>query len=169
MSNAPRHAHDAQAPAQRPASTQRPGTGSPLDALAPPENWSDAMAAANALSAMLAHPVDVETKGIAVVVRVAGPTLGQRECPAIIDAAQRAFAAAHGRKHAILDLSNVQTFSAMGVGLCTDFAKRAKEKKLSPILFGLRGDLLDQLRMFKIERLYTVIRSKQDLDNAIHG
>lgn len=163
MSNAPRHADDAHAPASQPRAS------SPLDSLAPPDTWAGAMAAADALSALLAHPVDVETKGIAVVVRVAGPGLGQRECPAIIDAAQRAFTAAHGRKHAILDLSNVQTFSAMGVGLCTDFAKRAKEKKLSPILFGLRGDLLDQLRMFKIERLYTVIRSKQDLDNYMHG
>lgn len=135
----------------------------------PPETWSDAMRAADALSAMLAHPVDVETRGVAVIVRAAGPALGQRECPAIIDAAQKAFTAAHGRTVAILDLSNVQTFSAMGVGLCTDFAKRARERKLKPILFGLRGDLLDQLRMFKIEKLFLVIRSKRDLEQEIHG
>jgi anti-anti-sigma regulatory factor len=162
MSNAPRHAPNAR-------DGDRPAAHSPIESLAPPETWSDAMAAADAISSLLAHPVDVEVRGIAVIVKVAGPGLGQRECPPIIDAAQKAFQAAHGRKNAILDLSAVQTFSAMGVGLCTDFAKRARERKLTPVLYGLRGDLLDQLRMFKIDRLFTVIRSRHDLDNAIHG
>lgn len=163
MSNAPRHAPNARDGEQPPAAS------SFVEAIGPPETWSDAMAAADAISALLAHPVDVELRGIAVIVRAAGPALGQRECPAIIEAAQKAFQGAHGRKHAILDLSNVRTFSAMGVGLCTDFAKRARERKLQPILFGLRGDLMDQLRMFKIERLFSVLRSRHDLENLIHG
>jgi anti-anti-sigma regulatory factor len=132
-------------------------------------SWSDALAAADAISALLAHPVDVEERGVAVIVKAAGPHLAQRECPAIIDAAQAAFQRAHGRTFAVLDLSDVQVFSAMGVGLCTDFAKRAKERKLTPVLYGLRGDLLNQLRMFKIERLFTVVRSRGDLEQLVRG
>lgn len=134
-----------------------------------PSNWSDALAAADAISSLLAHPVDVEERGVAIIVRAAGPHLAQRECPAIIDAAQRAFQSAHGRTKAVLDLTNVEVFSAMGVGLCTDFAKRARERKLDPILFGVRGDLLNQLRMFKIERLFTVVRSNRDLQHLMQG
>jgi anti-anti-sigma regulatory factor len=144
-------------------------SGQALDALAPPETWSDAMAAADAISAMLAHPVDVECRGVAVIVKATGPALGQRDCPAIMEAAAKAFQSAHGRKCAILDLSDIRTFSAMGVGLCTDFAKRARERKLEPILFGLRGDLMDQLRMFKIERLFKVVRARADLGRLIQG
>jgi anti-anti-sigma regulatory factor len=118
---------------------------------------------------LLAHPVDVEERGVALIVKAAGPHLAQRECPAIIDAAQAAFQRAHGRTFAVLDLSDVQVFSAMGVGLCTDFAKRAKERKLTPVLYGLRGDLLNQLRMFKIERLFTVVRSRGDLEQLVRG
>ncbi len=160
MSNAPGNRGEIQGGADgvRPPSSE-----------AHPASWSDALAAADAISALLAHPVDIEERGLAIVVKAAGPHLGQRECPAIIDAAQAAFVKAHGRKFAVLDLGDVQVFSAMGVGLCTDFAKRAKERKLTPVLFGLRGDLLNQLRMFKIERLFTVVRSKGDLEQLLRG
>lgn len=147
----------------------KPGHSDQPHTIHNPETWSDALAAADAISALLAHPVDVEERGVAVIVRAAGPSLGQRECPAIIEAAGKVFQHAQGRTKAVLDLSNVNIFSAMGVGLCTDFAKRARERKLEPILFGVRGDLLNQLRMFKIERLFTVVRSSRDLQRLIQG
>ncbi len=82
----------------------------------------------------------------------------------MVDAAQRAMAdMPRGMKYAVLDLQHINTFSAMGVGLCTDFAKRARECKLEPVLFGLRGDLMDQLRMFKIDRIFKIVRSQSDL------
>ncbi len=142
---------------------------SPSHAPSQPSTWSDALAAADAISALLAHPVDIEERGVAVIVRAAGPHMAQRECPAIIEAAQKAFQHAHGRTKAVLDLTNVTVFSAIGVGLCTDFAKRAREHKLDPVLYGVRGDLLNQLRMFKIERLFTVVRSGHDLQQIVQG
>jgi anti-anti-sigma regulatory factor len=127
------------------------------------ERWASALATDD-LAGLIPYAVVEASAPNAVVVHAIGPALGSRECPAVIDVAQRAIAAAGPEaRFAVLDLGEIRTFSAMGVGLCTDFAKRAREKKLEPVLFGLRGDLVDQLRMFKIDRLYKVVRSKTDL------
>jgi anti-anti-sigma regulatory factor len=106
----------------------------------------------------------VERDPSSIHVRPLGPGLDQRHCPAIIEMAAAALRdVPRGTRFAVLDLSEIRTMAAMGVGLCSDFAKRAKEKKLTPVLYGLRGDLLDQLRIFQIDRIYTVVRSHNDL------
>ncbi len=128
------------------------------------ENWASAVAAAGAISSLL-RLVEVERQSKAYLVRAAGPTLGQRQCPAIMHAVKQAFAEPHpGVKYAVLDLANVTTFSAMGVGLCTEFSRVARDERMAPVLFALRRGLMDQLRMFKIEQLYKVVRSQRDLN-----
>jgi anti-anti-sigma regulatory factor len=129
-----------------------------------PHSLDNAFAAAEALSSLTAKFVETEQEHGSVVVRALGPNLGQRECPAILEAAVEALRQRpKNARFFVFDLSNVRTFSALGLGLCQDLAKRVAEQKMKPVLFGLSGPLLDQLRMFKTDRLYPVVRSRGDL------
>lgn len=116
------------------------------------------------LAQLMMQPLEVDREPSAIVLRPANPALGQRECPLVLEAAAEVLETIDRRvRFMVLDLSNVNTFGAIGIGLCQELAKRAEEKRLKPILFGLKGPLLDQLRMFKIDSMYTVARSRGDL------
>lgn len=122
------------------------------------------------ITKLLAPPVEVDREPTAIILRPANPSLGQRECPMVLEAAAEVLESIDRRvRFLVLDLSNINTFSAMGIGLCQDLAKRAKEKRLKPVLFGLEGPLLDQLRMFRIDSMYTVVRSRGDLVTLTGG
>lgn len=122
------------------------------------------------LAQLMMQPLEVDREPTAIILRPANPSLGQRECPMVLEAAADVLESVDRRvRFLVLDLSNINTFSAMGIGLCQDLAKRAKEKRLKPILFGLKGPLLDQLRMFKIDTMYTVARSRGDLVTITGG
>jgi len=104
----------------------------------------------------------------AVVVRLVAPSIGQHEAPIISGEIAGALAQAPPRcKHLVLDLSAVSVVSSMGLAMCIDVRKSAKEQGMKTVLFGLNAHLRGLLRMMRVERLYKIVHSKDDLAKMI--
>ncbi|MFM1805576.1 MAG: hypothetical protein RL136_2455 [Planctomycetota bacterium] len=102
--------------------------------------------------------------------RITCPVVGQREAPIIAGEVAQAIANSNYPRGGalVLDLSSVSMLSSMGLGMCLDLRRQGEQAKLKPHLFGMSRQLLDILRMMKIERHYTVVYAKDQL-GAILG
>ncbi|MFO0826682.1 MAG: STAS domain-containing protein [Phycisphaerales bacterium] len=105
----------------------------------------------------------------AITIAPLNPSLGDREAHPIVEAAMRAIEQRPARaRYLVFDLSEVRTMTAYGLGLCNDLAKRAREAGLEPVLYGASRDTIDGLRLFKTDRLYKIVRSRDDLVALVH-
>lgn len=113
----------------------------------------------------LSQFVSIERYTRGVYVRVTCPSIGQREAPIITAEVGEALATGDMPKGGtlVLDLSAVVMLTSMGLGMCIDLRRRAETAKLKPHLFGMSRQLLDVLRMMKIDRQYTVMHGKEEL------
>ena len=111
-----------------------------------------------------AQYVSISWKPSGMVARVIAPSIGQREAPIveteILDALNEA---SKSIKWLVIDLSAVSVLSSMGLGMCVELRRYAKERKMRTALFGLNGHLMDLFRMMKVDRLYKNLHSKDDL------
>ena len=60
-------------------------------------------------------------------------------------------------------LAKSRTRVYVGLGMCVELRRHAKERKMRTALFGLNGHLRDLFRMMKVDRLYKTVHSKDDL------
>lgn len=108
--------------------------------------------------------VDIEWSPPFLTVRPAGPQIGQRESPIITDEVMPFFVhAGKSLKVLVLDLSNVTFMSSMGLGMCIAFRNKASSLGAKSALYGVTPDLLKLLAMMKIEKLYSIARSDEEL------
>ena len=106
----------------------------------------------------------------ALLVRVVAPSVGQHEAPIVATEILEAIANAPPKcKWLVLDLSAVSVLSSMGLGMCLDVRKSARAKGMKTVLFGLNAHLRGLFQMMKVERLYKVVHSKDDLKKLING
>ena len=106
----------------------------------------------------------------AVVIRVVTPSVGQHEAPVISLEFMEAFREApSGCKWVVIDLSAVSVVSSMGLAMCLDIRKQAKERGMKTVLYGMNAHLRGLFRMMRVERLYKLIHSKDDLKAIIEG
>lgn len=125
---------------------------------------TDSGRALDRISPFVLKAIEVERGPFALTLRPINPNLGRAECPAILEAAVEVLADIGPRTRLlVLDLSHVTRFTALGIGLCQDLAKRAAERKLRPVLFGLDRGLVDQLRVFGIDKQYELVLSRAQL------
>jgi anti-anti-sigma factor len=106
-------------------------------------------------------------KGV-MVLRPTGPQLGQRESGIVADECRRAISG-HGveLRHVVIDLSDVHSMASLGLGLCIELRNAARNQQASCILFGLGPELRDLFRLMKIDRLFTMACSTDDLGKAV--
>ena len=105
-----------------------------------------------------------------ITARLVAPSIGQREAPIIENEVMDALTDSDKRsKWLIIDLSAVSVLSSMGLGMCVELRRHAKEQKMNTALYGLNGHLRDLFRMMKVERLYKIVHSKDDLRKMIEG
>jgi anti-anti-sigma factor len=105
-----------------------------------------------------------------ITARLVAPSIGQREAPIIETEIMDALADSDKRaKWLVIDLSAVSVLSSMGLGMCVELRRHAKEHKMNTALFGLNGHLRDLFRMMKVERLYKIVHSKDDLRKMIES
>ncbi|MFO0828204.1 MAG: STAS domain-containing protein [Phycisphaerales bacterium] len=99
-----------------------------------------------------------------LTIRPAGPQVGQRESPIITDEVQPFLKlAGKSLKAMVLDLSDVTFMSSMGLGMCIAFRNQAVANGGRAVLYGASKDLLALLAMMKIEKLYSIARSEDEL------
>jgi anti-anti-sigma regulatory factor len=117
----------------------------------------------------LSQYVAIERYPKGLLARITCPTIGQREAPIISAEVIEALAGANLPKGGsfVLDVSGVTMLTSMGLGMCVDLRNRANAAKLKPHLSGTSRALLDLFRMMKIDRLYTVVYSREDLGGIL--
>ena len=120
--------------------------------------------------AALSQFVAIERYPRGIYARVACPSIGQREAPIIAGEISEAISGTTLPRGGVLvlDLSNVVMVTSIGLGMCVDIRRQAEGSKLKPYLFGTNRQLLDILRMMKIDRQFTVVHGKDEL-GAILG
>lgn len=118
----------------------------------------------------LSQFVAIERYPRGVYARLACPSIGQREAPIIAAEIGEAIASIQAIRGGalVVDLSSVVVLTSMGLGMCIDLKRQADAAKLKPYLFGANRQLLDILRMMKIDRQYTVVHGRDEL-GAILG
>ena len=125
------------------------------------------------------HPQQAETGGRPQFVEVTrqagvltaalvGPVIGQREGPIIADELIKRIEVAGSRlRLLVLDLSSVMGMTSMGLGMCIEVRNRAKAHRADTVLFGVNDELMGLIRMVKVDRLYRIAGSDEELASMI--
>ncbi|MFO0962364.1 MAG: STAS domain-containing protein [Phycisphaerales bacterium] len=106
--------------------------------------------------------VEVSWDGPVVLIKPAGPNVGQRETP-IIQEDIGPYLRLKTIKFLVLDLSSVAFMSSMGLSMCIAARNSAAAVGAQPILYGLNKDLKSLMAMMKMDKLYKVVDSQADL------
>jgi anti-anti-sigma regulatory factor len=117
----------------------------------------------------LSQFVAIERYPRGIYARITCPSIGQREAPIIAAEIGEAIANSHLPRGGalVVDMSPVVMLTSMGLGMCIDLRRQAEGAKLKPYLFGTSRQLLDVLRMMKIDRQYTVVHGKDELGSIL--
>jgi anti-anti-sigma factor len=109
-----------------------------------------------------------EFKGGVLMVRPAGPNLGQREA-VILNAEITAILKQLGARLRLLllDLTDVQAMASFGLGVCIELRNVAQTRHAPTVVYGLNNDLAALFRLMKVERLYTIVHSPKELAKAL--
>src|SRR5262245_6513923 len=106
----------------------------------------------------------------ALTVRIAGPTVGNREAPIISEevlAAVDVLGKDHWLKHLVVDLSEVSFMSSVGLGLCINMRNRANGFGSDSILYGVNNDLRKAMTLMKLDRSFKMVAGKDQLAKAL--
>ena len=107
-------------------------------------------------------------KGGVLTIRFAGPRVAEREA-AIVSRETNDALETLGRRLRVLvlDLSDVQMMTSVGLGLCIDIRNSAKRLKAATILYGLCPQLEELLGMLKVDRLYKIAATEAELSKLL--
>ena len=106
--------------------------------------------------------VEVAWDGPVVVIKPAGPNIGQRETP-IIQEDIGPYLKLKTIKFLVLDLSAVSFMSSMGLSMCIAARNASVAVGAQPVLYGLNKDLKSLMAMMKMDKLYKVVDTQADL------
>ena len=104
-----------------------------------------------------------------LLAKVVVPSIGQNEAPVIREQIVSRLGEAARGKSLIIDLSQVSLVSSLGLGTFVDLRNNAEKAGLRPVVYGLNRHLLDLFRLMKIERLFTMLKSPNELDELTAG
>jgi anti-anti-sigma factor len=104
-----------------------------------------------------------------LLAKVVVPSVGQNEAPVIREQIVSRLGEAAKGKSLIIDLSQVSLVSSLGLGTFVDLRNNAEKAGLRPVVYGLNRHLLDLFRLMKIERLFTMLKSPNELDELTAG
>ncbi len=110
--------------------------------------------------------VEVAWDGPIVVIKPAGPNVGQRETP-IIQEDIGPYLKLKTIKFMVLDLSGVAFMSSMGLSMCIAARNAAASSGAQPVLYGLNKDLRALMSMMKMDKLYKVVDTQDELNKVL--
>ena len=106
-------------------------------------------------------------KGV-LTARLTGPHIGEREAQIIARELNAAIAAADAQfKALVLDMKAVRALSSLGLGMCIDVRNSAAARGGKTIMLRLGRELYELLRMMKMDRLYTLVHSREELKKLL--
>lgn len=99
-----------------------------------------------------------------LTVRPVGPGITQREAPIITDDARRAMGeCGQALRVLVIDLNDVMTMSSMGLAMCIDLRHQAQRAGAKTVLYGMRAEIARLFRMMRLDRLYKIARTTNEL------
>jgi anti-anti-sigma factor len=104
-----------------------------------------------------------------LTVKIAGPTVGNREAPIVIAevcSSIDALGKSRWLKHLVLDLTEVSFMSSVGLGLCINLRNRANAEGASSVLFGVNRELRKAMVLMKLDKLFKMADSPEALAKA---
>ncbi|MCE9620670.1 MAG: STAS domain-containing protein [Planctomycetes bacterium] len=111
--------------------------------------------------------VEIGWDGKILMIRPAGPNIGQRESPIITDEFNPYFKQfGKNIKFLVLDLSTVSFMASMGLGMCIACRNQAAAVGATPLLFGVNKELHTLMSMMKIEKLFRIIKTQAELQQV---
>jgi anti-anti-sigma factor len=110
--------------------------------------------------------VEVAWDGPVVVIKPTGPNVGQRETP-IIQEDIGPYLKLKTIKFMVLDLSAVAFMSSMGLSMCIGARNAAATSGAQPVLYGLNKDLRSLMSMMKMDKLYKLVDTQDDLNKLL--
>ena len=101
--------------------------------------------------------VETTFKGGTVYATIVGPRIGEREA-AIIANSVNSKLREYGSKvnNLVLDFSEVQFISSLGLGMCIDVRNTAEQCKAGTSIVGLTSHLQELFEMMRLDRLFTI-------------
>jgi anti-anti-sigma factor len=86
-----------------------------------------------------------------------GPRIGEREATVVANAVN-AQLKQHGKKiqSLVIDFSDVQFVSSLGLGMCIDVRNTAEQSNASTTIVGLTSHLKELFEMMRLDRLFTI-------------
>ncbi len=72
-------------------------------------------------------------------------------------------AAGEGLRHVVFDLSGVSMMSSMGLGFCIASRNEAVRRGADCVLLGVGDELLDLLRLMKLDPLFRICGTESEL------
>ena len=112
--------------------------------------------------------IEIDWNGSVLILRLVGPNIGQRESPIITEEFHPYFKK-HGKaiKHMVLDMTTVNFMSSMGLGMCIACRNLAAAQGATSILYGMNKDLQALMAMMKIEKMYKIAKSNDELQKLV--
>jgi len=98
---------------------------------------------------------------------IVGPRIGEREA-AVVANAINAQLKQYGKKvkTLVLDFSEVQFISSLGLGMCIDVRNTAEMSGASTSIVGLTNHLKELFEMMRLDRLFTISAKVSNYGNA---
>ena len=111
--------------------------------------------------------VDVSVTNGAMKACIAGPRIGEREATIVANAINAQLKES-GKKvtSLILDFSEVQFVSSLGLGMCIDVRNTAEQHNASTSIVGLTSHLKELFEMMRLDRLFTIHAKPVNFDSA---
>ncbi|MSR41605.1 MAG: anti-sigma factor antagonist [Phycisphaerales bacterium] len=107
---------------------------------------------------------EVEYRPSCLIVKLVGPSIGQRESPIVVNEVEPYIAQAGANlKRFVLDLSSVNFMSSMGIGAAVAFRNKAAAHGATTILYGMSPELGKMLALMRIDRLYKIAANEAEL------
>ncbi|MDP7009462.1 MAG: STAS domain-containing protein [Phycisphaerales bacterium] len=86
-----------------------------------------------------------------------GPRIGEREAAVIANSVNAKLRECGTKvKHLVLDFSEVQFISSLGLGMCIDVRNTAEQCKAETSIVGLTSHLQELFEMMRLDRLFTI-------------
>ena len=111
--------------------------------------------------------VDVSFSNGILTASLAGPRIGEREATVVANAVNAQLKEyGSGVTSLVLEFSDVQFISSLGLGMCIDVRNTAEQVNASTSIVGLTSHLKDLFEMMRLDRLFNIESSKTNFDTA---
>ncbi|MCA9296555.1 MAG: STAS domain-containing protein [Phycisphaerales bacterium] len=110
----------------------------------------------------------LEPRPQGLIIRPVGPHLAEREAGRVRDVVLPAIEAFEGRLRAVvIDLSDIQWMTSVGLGVCVDIRNAAKGRRAKCYTIGLNDELDRLFRMVKVHRVFRTLQTNEQVDRLL--